>query len=195
MPQLHQTQDSNVGIAGSSAKHQDFTAPVRVLRKPYVNKKLPKRAQGQRVYVSFSTFKKEIGSFDPEMRQLYTNKEIVAVLCLTMKKAVDRIIKKMWRMPFPNGMGLLYMKEAQRSCSELQSKGILNDKRMEQLMREVRLGLKRVLLKWNKERVRFSYKDIWTVKKSNGYFRSVLYSEIIERAEDPTKPNYRGHII
>lgn len=181
----HQTQDINMP-----------TTEIRTIHKPYSSKRLPKRAKGQRIYVSLATFKKDLHIFDPEISTRYSNAQVVEIMSLIFKKAAERIVKKLWRMPFPNGMGLLYMKEAQVSRGPT-SEGRVpkTDGEIEALLRRIRLGLRRVFLKWNKDRVRFPYMDIWTVKRSNGYFRSFLHAEVVKRAEDPTQSNYRGHIM
>jgi hypothetical protein len=168
---------------------------VRIIRKPYVSKKLSKKAPGKRVYVSTATFKKEIHHFDEMIAKKYTNTIIVAVLSAIFKKVAERIISKLWRMPFPNGVGFLYMKESQVSRTPKVSVDKMTDTQLENILKQVRLGMRGVFLKWNKEGRRFPYKDIWTFKRSDGFFRSKLFNEILDRAEDPTRKNYRGHII
>lgn len=167
---------------------------VRMVHKKYSQKRLPKRAPGKRIYVSLATFKKDLHIFDPEMSTKYTNAQVVEIMSLIFKKAAQRIVQKLWRMPFPNGSGLLYMKEAQIS-KDATAKGLEpeTDSEIEAFLRKIRLGLKRVFLKWNKDRIRFPYKDIWEVRRSNGYFRSLLHAEVTEKAKGPS--SYRGHII
>lgn len=181
----HQTKDSNMQ-----------STEIRTICKPYSSKRLPKKAKGQRIYVSLATFKKDLHIFDPELSTRYTNAQVVEIMSLILKKAAERIVKKLWRMPFPNGAGLLYMKEAQISCGPTsQGRVPKTDGEIEALLRRIRLGHKRVFLKWNKDRIRLPYMDIWTAKRSNGFFRSLLHAEVVKRAEDPTQSNYRGHIM
>src|SRR5690606_4995449 len=169
----------------------------RVVRKNYAEqKRLPKRPPGHRLFISEYTFKKDLHIFDPEMAAKYSNAEVVAILRACFKAAANKIVKELWRMPFPNQIGSLYMKEAQVSrIGESTGGKIVTDHQIELLLRECRLGMKRVFLKWNKQGRNFPFKNVWTVKRSNGYFRSLLFDEIIDRAEDPTRKNYRGHII
>lgn len=169
---------------------------VFVVRKPYAQKRIPHLRSRRRLTVSLISFKKDLHIFDPDIRKRYTNQEVASVMKLIFKKVAERIIKKLWRMPFPNGVGSLYMKEAQRSNLGISTGGkLIKDTQIENLLREVRLGMRRVFLKWNKTGKRFPYRNIWRVAMSKGYFRTLKFNEIINRAEDPTRPNFRGHII
>lgn len=167
---------------------------IRIIRRPYSKKRLPKVKPGKCHVVSTYLFKNDLGIFDPEMKATYTNKQIVAVMKLIFKKVVERIIIKLWQMPFPNGMGRLYMKEAQVDRRNYDDPN-MSDQTIENLLRECQLGMKGSRLKWNKEHTRFPYRDIWDASKSKGFFRSCFFNEVMSRAEDPTKKNYRGHII
>lgn len=177
-------------------RHQQIPdSDTRVILKPYVKKKLPKRPPGKRQIVSLYLFKKDLGVFDPEMKAIYTNRQIVAVMKLIFKKAAQRIVSKLWRMPFPNGMGRVYMKENQIATYTKDENGRIKESSIENLMRECQTGMKRAKLFWNREHTRFPYRDIWNIRRSEGFLRSLLFDEIITRAEDPTKKNYRCHII
>lgn len=168
---------------------------VRVIYRPYIQKKLPKRGLGKRQVVSLVQFKNDLAVFDPEMKATYNNSQITTIMKLIFKKAAQRIISRLWQMPFPNGNGRVYMRENQIQAYTKDETGKITDSSIENLMRECRTGMKRARLYWNKEHVRFPYKDIWNIKRSNGFFRSALFNEIIGRAEDPTRKNYRCHIV
>jgi len=167
-----------------------------VVHKPYAEKKIYHLHTKRRLSVSLNSFKRDIYIFDADIKMRYSNRQIVSVMKLIFKKAAERIIKRLWRMPFPNGVGSLYMKEAQRSNHGKSTDGkIITDTQIENLLREVQLGMRKVFLKWNKFGKTFPYRSIWKVSMSQGFFRSLKFNEVIDRAEDPTKKNFRGHII
>lgn len=180
MQSQHQTNDSN-----SDADD------VLVTRKPYSLKKIRHSRDKKKLSVSLKAFKTDLYIFDPEIRSKYSNTVITAVMKLIFKKAAERIIKKLWRMPFPNGFGSLYMLEAQITGICMKSDSPTN---LKKLLDEVHFGLKRVRLKWNKQGRQFPYKGIWHIRRSKGFFRSALNIEVTERAEDRFKKNYRGHL-
>lgn len=163
----------------------------------YRDKKIPKYKNRTKIYASPVLFAKDISIFDSDLAKRVDKTKIKETLSLIFKKCADRIIVDTWRMPFPNGMGNLYIKEAQISKREIHGSEneITNDIQLINILREVRTGLKRVYLKWAKSNQRFAYKDIWAFRRSSGYFRTRLYEEIIKRAEDPTLKTYKGHII
>lgn len=152
--------------------------------KPYSQKRLA-CIRVKKYEVSTPTFYSDLYVFDPEMKAKYNNGQVAKVLQLIFKKAAERIIKNLWRMPFPNGIGTLYMKEVQNS----------NATRAKSLSSQVRLGMRGVRLKWNKDGRKFPYRDIWSIRMCQGFFRNLKLKEIKERSEDPTKKNYRGHIM
>jgi len=172
------------------------TDNLLVVHKPYAEKKIYHLHTKRRLSVSLNSFKRDIYIFDADIKERYTNRQIVMIMKLIFKKAAERIIKRLWRMPFPNGVGSLYMKEAQRSNHGLSTEGkIVTDTQIENILREVQLGMRKVFLKWNKSARNFPYKGTWRVSMSQGFFRSLKFNEIIDRAEDSRKQNYRGHII
>lgn len=145
--------------------------------------------------MSLVSFKRDIAIFDPDLPRQYTDKQITGVMKLIFRKAAERIIKKLWRMPLPNGAGSIYMKEAQiSSIGESTGGKITTDRQIEALLREVRTGMKRVFLYWNKSGRKFPYRNIWRITMSKGFFRSLKFTEIIECAEDSER-KYRAHII
>lgn len=182
-----------VQIPGTDTDSQD----ILVVRKKYSQKKIwHDRSKNKGLTVSIRSFVRDVHVFDADLAARYSQQKIGLVMKRIFKKVADRIVKKLWRMPFPNGMGSLYMKEAQISSTRyLAPDQAASDAQAEQLLREVELGLKRVFLKWNKRGVRFPYMKLWRIGQSKGYFRSVKFNEIIDRAEDQTRKNYRGHII
>lgn len=165
---------------------------VFVVRKKYSQKKIRHTREKRRLSVSIKAFKVDLHIFDPEMRAKYDNVMIGAVMKLIFKKAAERIIQKLWRMPFPNGYGSLYMQQAQ--VTGLGEKMAETKAGRTALLNEVHYGLKRVFLKWNKLGKKLPYKHIWKVRRSCGFFRSALHTEVVTRAEDQFKPNYRGHL-
>ena len=158
----------------------------RVCYKPYSQKRLA-AVRSPRLEVSTPTFCNDLHIFDSEMKEKYTNKQIASVLQMIFRLAAEKIIKNLWRMPFPHGVGTLYMKEVQ----------ITNPTKIDpvKLLRDLKRGMKGVRLKWNKDGRQFPYKNLWSVKASRGFFTNCKLKEIKERADDPTKKRYRAHII
>lgn len=185
MQRTHQTQDSNTGIAETPDEN------ILVTRKPYSQKRIRHTREKRRLSVSIKAFKTDLHIFDPEIRTKYSNTVITAVMKLIFKKVAERIVKKLWRMPFPNGIGSLYILEAQVTGISMKSDSPAN---LKKLLDEVHLGMKRARLKWNKQGREFPYKHIWGVKRSKGFFRSSLFSEVNDRANDQYKKSYRGHL-
>lgn len=170
---------------------QDTDDDVFVKTKLYSQKRIRHSRDKRKLSVSLESFTNDLHVFDAEIRSKYNNTVIRAVMKLIFKKAAERIVKKRWRMPFPNGFGSLYIQEAQVTGVGMKSDSKSN---LQRLLDEIYLGLKRSFLKWNKTGCDMPYRKIWKVARSLGYFRNLLTAEIIDRAEDPAKKSYRGHL-
>lgn len=170
----------------------DISEDVFIKRKLYSQKKIRHIHTKRRLSVSLSSFKTDLHIFDPEIREKYHNIVITAVMKLIFKKAAERVIKKLWRMPFPNGTGSIYIQQAQVTGVGMKSESPSN---LRILLNEVHLGMKRSFLKWDKTGKKFPYRKIWNIRKSKGFFRSFKFNEVLDRANDPMKKNYSGHII
>jgi len=170
---------------------------VYVATKPYSQKKITGRTRRARLIVSIGTFASDLYVFDADIRSRYTNAQVTAVLKSIFKKVTERIIRKLWRMPFPNGSGSLYMQQRQivRRVRPADAPKKSLKSAMDEIMRDESYLMRRAFLKWNKTGKKMPYKDIWRVKSSAGLFRSIKYDEVIGRENDREKQDYRAHII
>lgn len=174
--------------------HEINLDEVQVIKKPYASKKIYRdNYRNKCLLVSLTDFSHDIHLFDREMAERYTSAQRIDVMKLIFKKCVLRIVKNLWRMPFPNGIGTLYMAESQKKIMTPDELREFNS--VEKSLIDTFQGMRRVYLKWNKRGLNFIYRHIWKCNMSKGYFRSVKWEEIMSRAEDDTKKNYRAHII
>lgn len=146
-------------------------------------------------YVSLVSFGRELKHFDREMYFKHGRAGAKKVVRLMLKKCTERIVKGLWRMPFPIGLGSLYVRQKQTSSKKYATNKIRKSQ-INLILAEARRGLSSLYLKWNKDGIHnhIPYKNIWRFSRSQGLISRMLFEEVYARANDPEKKNYRGHI-
>lgn len=168
-----------------------------VFYKPFSERPIRKKKRRSVLMVSHAEFAQDLKYFDEDLAKKLSKSDVAKILKLTFKKVAMRIIKDLWKMPFPNGVGRLYMVEKQIDISRFtkDENGNFTDNALKRVLDECEMGLKRTRIKWDKYGIRMPYNRIWQFVRSKGFFRSAKYQEVKSRAETPTKKNYRGHIV
>lgn len=145
--------------------------------------------KAERIRYSWKSFNNRMTYFSRYLHLKYNRTQRNDVLKAVMEKVARKIITERWKMPFPNGLGFLFISEKgnQKYHTEV------GDYSKNKLLREVDHGKGDLDLIWDKNGRNFKFQEVFGINKNLAFTR-MMNDEVIKRANDPTKREIRGNL-